>query len=96
MCLACCHFQSVPDQDLASEEVAADQAGQSAWVGYSGRMRLAAAQGNLDRAEGGRTEACRIQAAAEQSHPYRRIQAQSQGSQGSHEVHQVLGSGLAD
>lgn len=52
-------------------------------------------QGSLDRAEEGHTEASRNQAAADQSQAQGQgIQAQIQGCQGSHEVHQVLGSEL--
>jgi hypothetical protein len=40
-------------------------------------------------------EACRSQAAAERSHPFRRTQEQRPGCLGNHEARRVLGSGLA-
>ena len=60
-------------------------------------MRLEeAVHRNLGQAVEVRTEeACRSQAAAERNHPFHHTQEQRPGCLGNHEVHRVLGSGLA-
>jgi hypothetical protein len=58
------------------------------------RLEEAAHRNPGQAAEVHTEEACRNQAAAERSHPFRRTQEQRPGCRGNHEVHRVLGSGL--
>ena len=93
--LAYFRCRQVPGQVLASE-VFVGQAVQSAWAGCWGRRRLEeVAHRSLGQAAEVHTEeACRTQAVAERSHPYRHNQGRRPGCLGNHEVHPVLGSEL--